>query len=101
MEKSDIQTADFIKRIAKHPALLKRFEQLLCIVEDSTGDIQKANEAEKRVIEELQEMGNEALTAWSEQQINTLTENHKRKEGCYLAGKKNSIGIRPTASQCK
>lgn len=96
MEKSDTQTADFIKRIAKQPALLKRFEQLLCIVENSAGDIQKANEAEMRVIEELREMGNEALTAWGEQQISTLTENHKKKEGCYLAGKKNSIGKRPT-----
>ncbi len=52
-----------MERIEKQPALLKRFEQLLSIVENSTGDIQKANEAEMRVIKELREMGNEALTA--------------------------------------
>ncbi len=39
-----------MERIEKQPALLKRFEQLLNIVENSTGDIQKANEAEMRVI---------------------------------------------------
>ena len=93
MEKKDITSLDFMKRIEKQPALLKRFEQLLCIVENSTGDIQKANEAEMRVIKELREMGNEVLTAWGEQQVNILTQNHKGKEGCYQAGKKNSAGI--------
>lgn len=96
MEKLDTRSADFMKRIEKQPALLKRFEQLLCIVEDSAGDIQKANEAEMRVIETLREMGNEALTAWGDLQISTLTENHKKKEGCYQAGKKNFAGIQPT-----
>ena len=84
-----------MERIEKQPALLKRFEQLLGIVENSTGDIQKANEAEMRVIKELREMGNEALTAWGKQQVSTLTEKYKKKEGCYQAGKKNSAGIRP------
>jgi hypothetical protein len=68
---------------------------ILSIVENSTGDIQKANEAEMRVIKELRELGNEALTAWGEQQMSTLTENYKKKEGCYQAGKKNSAGIPP------
>ena len=40
-------------------------------------------------------MGNEVLTAWGEQQVNTLTENYKKKDGCSQAGKKNSAGIRP------
>ena len=46
MEKFNMKSPDFIKRIEKQPVLLKRFEQLLCIVEDSAGDIQKADEAE-------------------------------------------------------
>ena len=95
MKKSDSTLSDFIERIEKQPALLKRFEQLLSIVENSTGDIQKANEAEMRVIKELREMGSEALTAWGEQQVRTLAENYKKKEGCYQAGKKNSAGIQP------
>ena len=96
MKKLDIDSANFMQRIAKQPALLERFEQLLCIVENSTGDIQKANEAEMRVIKTLREMGNTALTAWAEQQIRMLTESQKMKDGCYQAGKKNSAGIRHT-----
>ena len=95
MKKSDTTSSDFMKRIEKQPALLKRFEQLLSIVENNAGDLQKANEAEMRVIKELREMGNEVLTAWGEQQVSTLTENYKKKEGCSQAGKKNSAGIRP------
>ena len=66
MEKLDTPSADSMKRIEKNPVLLKRFEQFLCIVEDRAGDIQKANEAEMRVIEALREMGNEALAARGE-----------------------------------
>ena len=90
-----------MERIEKQPALLKRFEQLLSIVENSTGDIQKANEAEMRVIKELREMGNEALTAWGEQQVSTLTENYKKKEGCYQAGKKTLLAYDLWGNHCK
>ncbi len=91
MEKLDTTSPGFMKRIEKHPVLLKRIERLLSIVENSTGEIQKANEAEMRVIEELREMGNEALTAWGEQQVSTLTEKHKKTKGCYQAGKKTLV----------
>ncbi len=42
MKKFNMKSTDFIKCIEKQPVLLRRFEQLLCIVEDSAGDIQKA-----------------------------------------------------------
>ena len=95
MKKTHTSTPDFLKRIEQHPELLKRFEQLLCIVEDSAGDIQKASEAEMRVIQELREMGNEVLTAWGERQVSTLTEQQKNINGCHQVGKKNSGGIPP------
>ncbi len=101
MEEINISSSAFMKRIEKQPALLKRFEQLLCIVENSTGDIQKANEAEMRVIEELREMGNEALTAWGEQRVNVLTQNHKEKKGCYQAGKKTLLAYNLRSSHGK
>jgi hypothetical protein len=91
MEKSDIHIANFINRIVKQPALLKRFEQLLCIVEDSAGNIQKASEAEMRVMQELREMGHEVLTAWGERQVSTLTEQHKNIDGCHQVGKKTLV----------
>lgn len=88
-------TTDFMKRLEKHPDLLKRFEQLLCVVENSTGELQKASEAEMRVIEELREMGNEALTAWGERRVSTLIDSDENTNGYSRVGKKNSGGIPP------
>jgi len=87
-------TMNFMERIQKHPELQHRFDQLLSIVEDSAGDIQKASEAEQRVIEELQQMGNAALSAWGNQKVSHLSETYDQKEGCSRVGKKNSGGIR-------
>ncbi len=39
MENSEDTSSDFMERLEKQPALLKRFEQLLSIVENNTGDI--------------------------------------------------------------
>lgn len=53
------------KRLRKHPHLKNRIEQLIKIVENADGDLEKADEAEKRVIEELRRMGNEVLHDWA------------------------------------
>ena len=42
----------------------QRIEKLLEIVEDASGDLDKADEAEQRVIEELQGLENEVLHDW-------------------------------------
>ena len=55
----------FVQRISRYPSLKNRIELLMNILEDCAGDCQKANEAEMRVIEELREMGNEALHCWA------------------------------------
>ena len=47
--------------------LRTRLENLLAVVENATGDCEKADAAERRMIEELRQMGNnEALVAWAE-----------------------------------
>lgn len=53
------------ERLNKHPDLKKRIEELLEIMENSNGDLQKANDAEQRIIEELRKMGNDVLHAWA------------------------------------
>ena len=53
------------KRLDKHPQIKQRFEALLDIIEDAGGDLDKANAAEERVIQELQQMGREAIEHWT------------------------------------
>jgi hypothetical protein len=62
---ADRQKDSLEKRLSKHPHLKNRIEQLLKIVENADGTLEKADEAEKRVIEELRRMGNEVLHDWA------------------------------------
>ncbi len=77
------------ERLNKHPDLKKRIHELLKVVEDAEGDIQKANDAEQMVIDELRKMGNEALQSWAKNKEKRETENTRSKKGKYKGnGKK-------------
>jgi hypothetical protein len=56
------------ERLNAHPQLKVRIEALLAIVEDAEDDVKKADEAERRVIEELRRVGHEALHSWAAKQ---------------------------------
>jgi len=82
------------ERLNAHPHLRERIEQLLAIVEDAAGDIEKADEAERRVIEELRRLGQETLHGWAlrkeAQKVKELHRDKDRKVSGH--GKKNSTG---------
>ncbi len=72
-------------------------KSLLGVVEDAGGDLEKADAAERRVIEELRQMGNEVLTEWAQGGIDQCTAQAQETEGLRSGGKKNSTGTRPSA----
>lgn len=76
------------KRLNKHPHLKNRIEQLIKIVEDADGDLKKADEAEKRVIEELRKMGNEVLHDWAANREKIGAEEMNKKGGVKNGKKK-------------
>ena len=85
------------KRLSRYPSLKNRIELIINIVEDSAGDCQKANEAEIRVIEELRQMGSEALHCWSEHKMAQTTEDFDKAHSTAVkSGKKNSGGTPPS-----
>ena len=53
-----------LERLNRHPQMRARVESLLAVVEDAAGDCERADAAERRMMEELRQMGHEALTAW-------------------------------------
>jgi hypothetical protein len=53
------------ERLGEYPGLKAKIENLLGIIENSGGDVEKAAEAERRIIEELRQMGNEVLHDWA------------------------------------
>jgi len=63
------KTTFLLERLNRHPLLRARMEGLLAVVEDAEGDCERADAVERRVIEELRQMGNEVLTAWAERGV--------------------------------
>lgn len=63
---------DFLERLQRYPQLRAKFEALLEVVENASGDVVKAHEAEARVFAELRQMGQEAVQAWAERKPQKL-----------------------------
>ena len=86
-----------LQRIKRHPLLRARVESLLGVMEDAEGGLEKADAAERRVIGELRQMGNEVLTEWAQGGIEKCTAQAQEREDIRSGGKKNSTGTRPSA----
>ena len=84
------------ERLNAHPHLRERFYQILSIAEDSEGKIEKADDAEQRVIDELRRLGQEVLQDWADhkekQKSEEIRDVSDRKTVGH--GKKKSIGTR-------
>jgi hypothetical protein len=79
------------ERLNRHPLLRARVESLLAVVEDAAGDCEKADAAERRTIEELRRMGNEALTAWAERGVEKQTAVAQAEPDWRPGGKKTLL----------
>jgi len=68
IENASIRKRSLEERMKDLPEVSARFERMLDPIENAAGDVEKAAEAERRVIEELQQMGNEVLHSWVRRQ---------------------------------
>jgi hypothetical protein len=84
-------------RLNEHPLLKARIEALLGVVENAAGDVTRADEAERQMIEELRRLGQEALQGWAVKQEAEQTKAVRGRAGAHVQGKKNSTGTRPSA----
>lgn len=91
----DQKDVKLVESLKKHPKLFVRVEELLKVVENAGGDIKKAAEAELRFIEEVRQLGNEALSSWATVQAEKVSAEAKKMEGLRSTGEKNSIGTVP------
>lgn len=78
------------ERLKKYPYLKSRLESILDIVEDPSCSVDKADEAEQLLIEEMQQFGKEALHDWAvgkeEKKVKELLDNN---DGVKKHSKKN------------
>ncbi|NMQ07626.1 hypothetical protein E4Q08_21500, partial [Candidatus Accumulibacter phosphatis] len=64
---------DLVARLEANPKILAKVLEMLELVENAEGDLRRADEAERRVIEILRGTGQEILTGWAEQVAEAVT----------------------------
>jgi hypothetical protein len=74
-----------VDRILAHPGLEERVEAILDIVENTSGELITADQAEGKVIEEVHKLGRELLKEWVSQRyekaIETVKSTHPNARG--------------------
>lgn len=55
-----------VERLERHPGMKARIERVLDVLENTSGDLIRADEAERHAIDELRAMGQELLQGWAE-----------------------------------
>jgi chromosome segregation ATPase len=94
--REEIQSCDreLLRRLGEYPELKAKIENLLGIIENAGGDVEKANAAEQQIIEELRQMGHEVLQGWGRRQQQKKEEPYQHQPGVNRKEKKHSTGTR-------
>jgi hypothetical protein len=85
------------ERLQAHPELRARVEMILAIVENVAGEVETADEAERRVIEALRQLGNEVLQGWARRRHQQKAAEVAQQAGVRRKGKKTSSGTPSSA----
>jgi hypothetical protein len=81
------------ERLERHPALKARMERMLDVVENAAGDVRRADDAERRAIEELRQMGLEVMQGWGQKTANQAALELEAKGGVVREVKKTSLDL--------
>lgn len=65
-ELKESRAEDVAQRLERHPIVKARITKLLDLIENTGGDVRRADDAERRAIDELRAMGQELLHGWGQ-----------------------------------
>ena len=78
------------QRLERHPELRAHLEALLTIVENRDGSLEKADDAELAVLEQVRQLGRQALGEWAQRQADRKAEELPQLNPSACRDKKNS-----------
>ena len=87
-------------RLRKHPALRARLEALLDMVEDESGQFERADDAEEFLISQLRSLGQEVLQEWATNEQLLVERHWDKRPGVARKQKKESLGT-PSSAKSK
>ena len=90
---AEVKRESVAERLERHPALKARMERMLDVVENASGDVRRADEAERRAIEELRQMGLEAMQDWGQKTSNEAALELEAKGGVVREVKKTALDV--------
>jgi hypothetical protein len=80
------------ERLRRHPALQARVEALLNMVEDESGQIERADDAEEFLINQFRSMGQELLQEWATNEQHQVEQHWDQRPSVARKQKKESTG---------
>lgn len=93
--KSDRERVEELaERLNRHPKFRDKVEELLDIVDNKSGDANKADDAEDLIWEELRQMGQQAMQEWAERKHDRVVAESENREELSKKEKKGSTGTR-------
>jgi len=92
-----MQKESLEERLRNHPALRARLEALLDMVEDESGQFERADDAEEFLISQLRSLGQEVLQEWATNEQLQVEQHWDKRPGVARKQKKDSSGTPPSA----
>ncbi|MDP1691425.1 MAG: hypothetical protein Q8L49_05630 [Burkholderiaceae bacterium] len=98
LEKTNLSDQAILQGLNANPQIKNRIASLLAVVQDAGGDLKLADAAEMRLIEEIRCLGQEAMQAWADRQVQECEQEIRQSGQVHRDGKKNSAGTPPSAT---
>ena len=92
-KRAEVKRESVAERLERHPALKVRMERMLDVVENASGDVRRADEAERRAIEELRRMGLEVMQSWGQKTSNEAALDLEVQGGVVREVKKTALDL--------
>ena len=83
-----VQEMQLVQRLRQQPALRERFQSILAITASAEGSIQRADEIEALLLEQMRRLGHESMESWAQRVEQTLGEQLQAKDPSAKVRKK-------------
>ena len=88
------QTEELAEQLDRHPEFRDKVRELLEIINNKSGNANKADDAEDLIWEELHEMGRRAMQDWAERKHERIVAESDNRKELRKKEKKGSTGTR-------
>ena len=80
-----------------HLELRERMASIVATVGNAGGNLEEADAAEERLVEEMRLLGREAMRCWADERVVATEREVRLQAGMHRQGKKNSSGTQSSA----